>query len=184
MDSMGKHRLSAQRCYLAGPIDHAQDDGVGWRQAITPMLESMNITVMDPTNKMTSNTRYNEVGEEQENLKLLKNTGRYHELRGEMKPIVLVDLRMVEVADFIIAHIDPNIPMCGTWEELFVSLRQRKPTFVVAEGGKKAMPLWLFGRINPDYIFDSFEELEGYLRGIDMGKIAEDATRWVFFNEE
>ena len=86
MDSMGKHRLSAQRCYLAGPIDHAQDDGVGWRQAITPMLESMNITVMDPTNKMTSNTRYNEVGEEQENLKLLKNTGRYHELRGEMKP--------------------------------------------------------------------------------------------------
>jgi hypothetical protein len=54
----------------------------------------------------------------------------------------------------------------------------------VAEGGKKAMPLWLFGRINPDYIFDSFEELEGYLRGIDMGKIAEDATRWVFFNEE
>ena len=157
MEGMGKNRLSAQRCYLAGPIDHAQDDGVGWRQAITPMLESMNITVMDPTNKMTSNTRYNEVGEEQENLKLLKDTGRYHELRGEMKPIVLVDLRMVEVADFIIAHIDQTIPMCGTWEELFVSLRQRKPTFVVAEGGKKAMPLWLFGRINPDYIFDSFE---------------------------
>ena len=92
MDDMGKNRLCAQRCYLAGPIDHAHDDGVGWRQAITPMLESMNIMVMDPTNKMTSNTRYNEVGEEQESLKLLKETGRFHDLRDEMKPIVLVDL--------------------------------------------------------------------------------------------
>ena len=31
MDSMGKNRLGSQRCYLAGPIDHAQDDGVGWQ---------------------------------------------------------------------------------------------------------------------------------------------------------
>jgi len=101
-----------------------------------------------------------------------------------MKPIVLVDLRMVEIADFVIAYIDPDTPMCGTWEELFVSLKQRKPTFVVAEGGKEAMPLWLFGRINPDYMFDSFEDLEAYLRGIDAGKVAEDATRWVFFNDD
>ncbi|MCP4125249.1 MAG: hypothetical protein GY751_26250 [Bacteroidetes bacterium] len=181
---MAKNRLVAQRVYLAGPIDYAEDDGMSWRQDITPVLESMNIMVMDPTNKMTTNTKYNEVGEEQNNLKKLKELGRWHELRQEMKPIVLVDLRMVEIADFVIAYIDPTTPMCGTWEELFVSLKQRKPTFVVAEGGKTAMPLWLFGRINPDYIFDSFEDLEAYLRGIDAGKVAEDATRWVFFNED
>jgi len=181
---MAKNRLVAQRVYLAGPIDYAEDDGVAWRQDITPVLESMNIMVMDPTNKMTTNTKYNEVGDEQNNLKKLKELGRWHELRSEMKPIVLVDLRMVEIADFVIAYIDPTTPMCGTWEELFVSLKQRKPTFVVAEGGKEAMPLWLFGRINPDYMFDSFEDLGLYLKGIDEGKIAEDATRWVFFNEE
>ena len=103
---MGKNRLVAQRVYLAGPIDYADDDGIGWRQAITPKLEAMNIMVMDPTNKMTTNTRYNEVGEEQNNLKELKKLGRWHELRSEMKPIVLVDLRMVEIADFVIAYID------------------------------------------------------------------------------
>ncbi len=181
---MEKNRLVAQRVYLAGPIDYADDDGIAWRQAITPKLEAMNIMVMDPTNKMTTNTRFNEVGEEQNNLKELKKLGRWHELRSEMKPIVLVDLRMVEIADFVIAYIDQSTPMCGTWEELFVSLRQRKPTFVVAEGGKENMPLWLFGRINPDYIFDSFEDLDNYLSGINEGKIAEDATRWVFFNEK
>ena len=69
---MEKNRLVAQRVYLAGPIDYADDDGIAWRQAITPKLEAMNIMVMDPTNKMTTNTRFNEVGDEQNNLKELK----------------------------------------------------------------------------------------------------------------
>ena len=27
-----KGKLSKHRVYLAGPIDHAHDDGIGWRQ--------------------------------------------------------------------------------------------------------------------------------------------------------
>ena len=72
---MAKNRLVAQRVYLAGPIDYAVDDGKGWREDITPVLESMNIMVMDPTNKMTTNTKYNEVGEEQKQPQKIERIG-------------------------------------------------------------------------------------------------------------
>ena len=31
-----QNRLKGLRVYLAGPIDHAQDDGVGWRDMMKP----------------------------------------------------------------------------------------------------------------------------------------------------
>ena len=32
------NRLKGLRVYLAGPIDHAKDDGVGWRDMMKPFL--------------------------------------------------------------------------------------------------------------------------------------------------
>jgi nucleoside 2-deoxyribosyltransferase len=185
MKTPGKsNKLRGQRVYLAGPIDHAEDDGVGWRKELTPWLESKGVTVLDPTDKKTSNTHYNEIGEEQLNLKKLRDMGRYHELREAMKPIVLADLRMVEVSDFVIVYLDPEIGMCGTWEELFISLRQHKPTLVVINGGKKAMNYWMFGRMNPDFIFENFEEMKTYLESIDTEVVKADPTRWVFLEND
>jgi hypothetical protein len=41
MKTPGKsNKLRGQRVYLAGPIDHAEDDGVGWRKELT-MLKTM-----------------------------------------------------------------------------------------------------------------------------------------------
>ena len=34
-----KGRLNNHRVYLAGPIDHADDDGVAWRQKLSPYLK-------------------------------------------------------------------------------------------------------------------------------------------------
>jgi hypothetical protein len=110
--------------------------------------------------------------------------GRYNELREAMKPIVLADLRMVEVSDFVIVYLDPQIGMCGTWEELFISLRQHKPTLVVINGGKKVMNYWMFGRMNPDFIFENFEEVKTYLESIDTEVVKADPTRWVFLEND
>ena len=66
-----KGKLSNHRVYLAGPIDHAHDDGVGWRQTMTPFLKKMGLTILDPTDKPTSQCRFNEVGREKENIKKL-----------------------------------------------------------------------------------------------------------------
>ena len=63
-----KGRLNNHRVYLAGPIDHASDDGVGWREELTPYLEKMGLTILDPTNKPVSQCRYNEIGDEKDTI--------------------------------------------------------------------------------------------------------------------
>ena len=54
-------KLNGQRCYLAGPIDHAEDDGIGWRSEMTEWLSERGVMALDPTNKRTSNTIFNEI---------------------------------------------------------------------------------------------------------------------------
>jgi len=178
-----KGRLNNHRVYLAGPIDHASDDGVGWREELTPYLEKLGLTILDPTNKPTSQCRYNEVGDEKEHIQKLVNLKRWDELREMAKEIVLVDLRMVEVSDFLIAYVDKDIHICGTYDEIFESLRRRKPTLIVHKGGKAEMSMWLRGKMNHNFVFDSFAELYDYLLALHDGTVEPDYTRWVFFDK-
>ena len=177
-----KGKLNQTRCYLAGPIDYAKDDGVAWRRNFTKFLKRVGAIPLDPTDKPVSQCKYNEIGDEKIMIEKLVELNRWDELRDMAKEIVLVDLRMVEVSDFLVAYVNTDIPMCGTWDEIFESLRQRKPTYVVVEGGKKKMPMWLRGKLNHNFCFESFEELEAYLTGLHTGIIEPDYTRWVFFD--
>ncbi len=178
-----KGRLNNHRVYLAGPIDNADDDGTIWRKKITPYLKKMGLTILDPTNKPTSQCKWNEVGEEKEHIQRLVDLERWDELRALAKEIVLVDLRMVEVADFMICYLDRDIHQCGTYDELFEALRRRKPTLIVHKGGKKEMSMWLRGKVNHNFVFESFDELYSYLEALHDGTIEPDYTRWVFFDK-
>ena len=40
----------------------------------------------------------------------------------------------------------------------------------------------MFGRINPDFVFDSFEDVQRYLEGVDDETIRADSSRWIFFD--
>ena len=177
-----KGRLNNHRVYLAGPIDHA-DDGVSWRQKLSPYLKKMGLTILDPTDKPVSQCRYNEIGAEKDQIMKLKKLKRWDELRNLAKEIVLVDLRMVEVSDFMIAYIDKDIHLCGTYDEIFESLRRRKPTLIVHKGGKAEMSMWLRGKMNHNFVFDSFDELYEYLEALHDGTVEPDYTRWVFFDK-
>lgn len=178
-----KGRLNNHRVYLAGPIDHVSDDGVGWREELTPYLEKMGLTILDPTDKPVSQCRYNEIGDEKLHIQKLVNLKRWDELRTMAKEIVLVDLRMVEVSDFMIAYIDKDIHICGTYDEIFESLRRRKPTLIVHKGGKSQMSMWLRGKMNHNFVFDTFDELYDYLEALHDGTVEPDYTRWVFFDK-
>jgi nucleoside 2-deoxyribosyltransferase len=178
-----KGRLNNHRVYLAGPIDHADHDGEAWRQKLSPYLKKMGLTILDPTDKPVSQCRYNEVGAEKDHIQKLKKLKRWDELRNLAKEIVLVDLRMVEVSDFMIAYVDKDIHLCGTYDEIFESLRRRKPTLIVHKGGKAEMSMWLRGKMNHNFIFDSFDELYEYLEALHDGTVEPDYTRWVFFDK-
>ena len=119
-----KGRLNNHRVYLAGPIDHVADDGTGWRKSITTYLEKMGLTILDPTDKPTTPCKWNEVGEK-EHIQKLVDLKRWDELNQMAKEIVLVDLRMVEVSDFMICYVDKDVHLCGTYDELFEALRRK-----------------------------------------------------------
>mgnify|MGYP003133445017 CR=1 FL=1 len=175
------NKLNGLRCYLAGPIDHADDDGKGWRVKTQKWLEKRNAYVFNPCAKPISYQQYKEIDEEKTKMMALKSSGRYFELTQRMKEIVHVDLRMVDVSDFVIVYLNPEVKMFGTIHELITSLQQRKPTLVVVEGGKSKAPNWLFGLMDYNFMFDSFKELYEFLTHIDEEFIQADLSRWVFF---
>ena len=90
---------------------------------------------------------------------------------------------MVDVSDFIIVYLNPSIPMFGTIHELLNSLHQRKPTLVVIEGGRNNASNWLFGIMDFNFMFDTFDDLEIFLQQIDNGTVMGDLSRWVCFEE-
>lgn len=176
------NKLKGMRCYLAGPIDHADDDGKGWRTKTQKWLEKKNAFVFNPCAKPISYQKYKEIDEEKTKMMALKSSGRFFELTKRMKEIVHVDLRMVDVSDVVIVYLNPEVGMFGTIHELITSLQQRKPTLVVIEGGKTKAPNWLFGLMDYNFMFDSFKDLYEFLTHIDEEFIQADLSRWVFFD--
>lgn len=176
------NRLNGMRVYLAGPIDHASDDGVGWRNTFKKFLKKRGANALDPCDKPISYSSYKEIGDEKQKMMELKKTGRFFELSEQMREIAHVDLRMTDVSDCVIVYINPAIPMFGTIHELINSLQQRKPTLVVVEGGKHNAPNWLFGIMDYNFMFDSFDDLKTFLTLVDVGAFTPDLTRWVFFD--
>jgi hypothetical protein len=176
---MKNNRLLAQRCYLAGAMDRVADRGVGWRDDITPYLEKLGVVVFNPLKKPT------DIGmedHETHSIKTrLKAKGKYDELAHMMKTIRAVDLRLVDISDFLVVNLDLDVHPCGTYEELFVCNRSKKPIVVRVVQGKGEAPDWLFGTIPHNMIFSEWDEVKGYLKHINQAEHINDQNRWRFF---
>jgi hypothetical protein len=174
------NRLKNQRVYLVGAMDRVSDRGRGWRENITPYLESLGITVYNPLKKPT------ELGKENEDafikkthLKIGKN---YDKLSEMMRTVRNVDLRLVDISDFIIVNLDLTVHPCGTYEEIFLANRQKKPIIIHVEQGKQQTPDWLFGCLPHQLFFSSWDEIKIYLNNINTSDTIEHLNRWYFFN--
>lgn len=173
------NRLENQRVYLAGPVDRVPDRGQQWRDNITPFLTSLGLKVFDPLKKPI------EIGAENEEAFLIKKTfkesGDYDSLSLLMKTVRNVDLRLVDISDFIIVHMDLDVHMCGTYEELFLANRQKKPIIVHMQQGKQNAPDWLFGTIHHSMIFSCWDAIKDYLLYVHTNKDIKTLNRWYFF---
>jgi nucleoside 2-deoxyribosyltransferase len=174
------NRLNNQRVYLAGAMDRVADRGNGWRDNITPFLESLGIIVFNPIKKPTVLGQEDELTHKQK-IKL-KNTGKYDELSQLMKTIRSVDLRLVDISDFLIVNLDLDIHPCGTYEEIFWANRQKKPIIIHMVQGKENAPDWLFGTIPHEMIFSSWDDIKSYLSSINETEEINNYNRWYFFN--
>jgi len=175
-----RQRLNNQRVYLAGAMDRVADRGNGWRDDITPFLEHLGIVVFNPIKKPIT------IGQEDEKThkykKVLKQQQSYDELSELMKVIRSVDLRLVDISDFMIVNLDLDIHPCGTYEEIFWANRQKKPIIVHMVQGKQSAPDWLFGTIPHQMIFSSWSDIQEYLLDINNKAEIQTYNRWYFFN--
>ena len=173
------NRLKNQRCYLAGAMDRVPDRGSTWRDSITPFLENIGINVLNPLKKPTT------AGCENEDTATykasLKKQQKYDTLSKLMKEIRAVDLRMVDISDFLIVNLDIETHPCGTLEEIFWANRQKKPILIHIEQGKGNAPDWLFGTIPHRLMFSCWTELQDYLLYINTYNQVEHLGRWCFF---
>lgn len=174
-------QLKNTRCYLCGPMDFTFDNGEGWRKQIRIDLDDLGIIWLDPTRKPT--TRAVESDDTRKKLTEAKEAGDYDFVCKQVKVIRSIDLRLTDMADFLVVHLDTRIFSFGTIEELSNSNREKKPIIVHVEQGKSHAPNWLFGMIPHKMIFSTWEELYAYLRIVNSSSEFDD-SRWQFFNLE
>lgn len=174
------NRLKGQRVYLAGAMDRVADRGSSWREKITPFLEELNIIVLDPLKK-TGNIGL-EDKETHKVKKQLKLKHKYNQLSEIMKAIRSVDLRLVDISDFLIVHLDIDTHPCGTLEEIFLANRQKKPIIVHIEQGKENCPDWLFGALPHELFFSNWNNIIEYLYHINNSQNINRLNRWYFLN--
>ena len=169
------------RTYVAGAMDRVADGGVGWRNRISPMLKSMGVTVLNPCDKPV------EVGIEDSQtrgeIERLKSSRQYDKIRKTYGVIRTLDLRCVDISDFIIASIDINVHACGTYEEVSVANSQKKPVLIWCQQGKENAPNWLFFMLPHQHIFGSLDELLEYLANVHSGRDHNHYKRWFFFDQ-
>lgn len=176
------NRLAGLRTYLIGSMDRALDGGVGWRKSLTPWLEDKGVVVLDPTDKPICHAKENEY--ERATRQAWKINGDWELLSEYVREIRTVDLRMVDVADFLIAWLDLEVFMCGSFEEIFLANRMKKPVLIVCAQGKSLTPDWLFGTVPHQNIFGSIDEMKEYLIYIDEANEVDTLNRWVFFDQK
>ena len=175
-----ENRLRGQRAYLAGAIDRVKDRGANWRAQITPFLEEMGVVVFNPLNKPS--TVGCEDGDTHTIKNMLKCKENYDELSHMMKNIRAIDLRLVDISDFLIVNLDLNTHPCGTLEEIFLANRSKKPIVIHMEQGKNSTPDWLFGTLPHSMFFSSWDEVKSYLSHINEDRYINYENRWRFFN--
>lgn len=187
---MRKSRLAGMRCYLAGTMEKAQDDGLGWRRQATAVLEKLGVIVLDPTNRPCRLSYADSASEELSLLKKLRSEQKFDLVAAYAQEIVHQDLRMVDVADFIMVHIDASVPTVGTIDEFVTASNQRKPIFVSCQQGLPGLPLWFWGRVGKDWkrsLYGSLNESLTAIKSVALCKEKDldteiDRKRWLFLN--
>jgi hypothetical protein len=177
---MNRNRLAYTRGYLCGAMDRVQDGGIGWRKDIQRVFKNYKIQWMDPSNKPI------DIGiEDLENRayrRKCKEAGRYDMVQTDMKIIRCVDLRMVDISDFIVVNLDTSVHACGTYEELTWANRGKKPIIIRVEQGKSDCPDWILGTIPHEMIFSTWAEVYSYLKHVARDDYFETFRRWCFFD--
>lgn len=94
------------------------------------------------------------------------------------------DLALIDKCDFVICELNMETLSCGTWEELFLANRHKKPIFIYSPQGKKAIPLWMWWTLPVNYFYDDLEQILDMIYKIHIGEVVIDSDRWKLLKPE
>jgi hypothetical protein len=137
--------LRGARIYLSGPMDFVasreEEKKNGWRARIGQVLRDFGAFVFDPWNKPKVRGLH-EYGEEGVDTAAARAAWTFEDspdgartrakLTGHYWETLHIDLRMVDTADFVIAHCPTNIYSVGTVHEIALCRLERKPVLFVS----------------------------------------------------
>lgn len=139
---MASNLLEGTRTYLSGPMDFVGsriiEKFLGWRSILTPILKSLGISVLDPWNKpqIKGHLNYGHEGLIYSKTLYEKDFWTNDETRArfetEFWETVHIDLRMVDLADFVISFVPTNIYSVGTVHEIITARLQLKPVLMIS----------------------------------------------------
>lgn len=188
------NRLKGALSYFVGPMDQVPDMGADWRENMSHFLWDLGCGVLNPCDKPTDYAK--ETQETRTITDDLKKRGRQATIDGDintaidtatqivniMKPIVNIDLRMVDIAHFIVMNIDIDYHMTGSYNEQTIACLQRKPIIIHCKQGKWSVPNWLWGTCRHELFFDTWEQVKNYILHIHNDKVVNDLDRFRFFD--
>jgi hypothetical protein len=154
-------------------------DGRGWREIVKQKLGDRGIKFFDPYHKPF----IHDIPEDEnarEEMKHWMSTEQYDLVQARMKKVVKCDHTLCQICDFFIACITPEVASWGSADEITNVFDSGKPLFLVINhpDGKKATPLWLMGRIDHKYIYNTVEEAINTIKFIDSGIIKMTSDHW------
>lgn len=183
-------RLSGALAYLCGPMDRVSDRGVEWREDMTKFLHGLGCGVLNPVDKPTNFAPEDEhvyatINSLKESIRRNSdNTSARNALSMIMQDIVRMDLRMIDVAHFVIMNLDTSVHMCGSYGEQSVACLQKKPVIIHCPQGLHDIPNWIWGICKHEMFFDHWDDVKTYLLSIHKGTDTNHLNRWRFFDWE
>lgn len=177
------NRLFYNRVYLCGPIDNAKDFGVGWRNDIQDTLEHLDLIFLDPCNKPMQMEQACEDIENHQRREELKKARDFEALAREMREIRCIDLRMADLCDFAIVHLDTSVYSTGSHEEIAMLNRRKVPILIHMEQGKAGLPDWYWGTVPHQHVFSTWGEMVAYIESVARGPgPVKTFNRWRFLD--
>ena len=166
-ESGAPNLLRDTRVYLSGPMDfvasRANEKAFGWRNRVGQFLREFGVTVFDPWFKPEIRGLH-DYGREDTTTADVRDNWTFEESEAGAKsraacaetfwPAQHLDLRMVDVSDFVVAYVPTNVYSVGTPHEIILCRSQHKPVLFVS----------------PPVVFPSLAKLEEHLSKDRDGK--------------
>jgi hypothetical protein len=137
--------LKGTRIYLSGPMDfllaREQDKQAGWRSRIRQFLKPFEAHVYDPWSKpvIVGQDNYGQNYEYSSKIRsqwTFENSEDGQQKRAELchlfYPTVHINMRTVDICDFLIAYCPTNVYSVGTVNEIIRARSQNKPVLLVS----------------------------------------------------